>query len=132
MPIKPILNWQEAPAYKVAKFAVQQIKQLNPLPISYNVTDSINLVNDLNNIDFSNGTKLCSFYITNVYTNIPTSDIIHIIKGILSDNNQILILGRKETLTLICPVQLSTIGYRQINGLAMETPTSAICAEIFL
>jgi hypothetical protein len=36
-PIRPVVNWRNAPAYKLAKLFTQIINRLNPLPYTYNI-----------------------------------------------------------------------------------------------
>jgi hypothetical protein len=36
-PIRPIVNWQHAPAYKLAKLLMEKIQQLASLPYAYNI-----------------------------------------------------------------------------------------------
>jgi hypothetical protein len=47
------------------------------------------LITDLKIIELNKDTRLCSFDITNMYTNIPKIEVINIIKKILENNNEI-------------------------------------------
>jgi hypothetical protein len=94
------VNWHEAPAYKIARFITRKIKRF-PLPNSFNVSNSINSITDLRNIKFNNNPKHCYFDITNMYTNIPTMEVICITKEILYNNKNIPIADREELMTLI-------------------------------
>ena len=79
-PIRPTVNWREAPAYKLGKKLIKDINKLIPLPCTCNVKNSTHLMHDLMDIPYKNDIKFASFYITNMYTNIPTNnltDIIH-------------------------------------------------------
>jgi hypothetical protein len=79
-PIRPIANWKDSPGYKLAKYLAAQLSQKLQLPYVYNVKDSIKLIHNLENLQIDGNTRLCSFDIENVYTNIP----IHEIKNILT------------------------------------------------
>jgi hypothetical protein len=92
-----MVNWQIAPAYKIAKFLTQQIKQLIPLPNSFNISNSADQANNLQNIAFD----FCSFDITNMYSNIPIIETTHIINEILTNNNHIPTTEKVELMTLI-------------------------------
>jgi hypothetical protein len=48
--------------------------------------NTVHLTNDLNNICIDKNTRMCSFDIKNMYTNIPTKQVIEIITQVL--NNQ--------------------------------------------
>jgi len=48
-PIRPAVNWHNAPAYKLSKLLSKKMKQLAPLPHSFNVKNAQDLLNDLEN-----------------------------------------------------------------------------------
>jgi hypothetical protein len=50
-PIRQVVNWKNSPAY--------------------NIKNSVKLINDPNNIPFDVNTRICSFDIRDMYTNIP-------------------------------------------------------------
>jgi len=39
-PIRPVINWKNAPAYKVAKVLVKKLKTYMPLPYALNVKNA--------------------------------------------------------------------------------------------
>jgi len=43
-PIRPIVNWRNAPAYKLSKLFIQKINHLTPLPYSFNTKNTIELL----------------------------------------------------------------------------------------
>ena len=47
-PIRPVVNWQKAPAYKLARLFTQKIRLLAPLPNRYNLENSMDLIKKLN------------------------------------------------------------------------------------
>ena len=63
-PIRPTVNWREAPVYKLAKKLTKDIYNRIPLPYTFNVKNSSQLMNDLMEIPFKNDLKLASFVIT--------------------------------------------------------------------
>ena len=69
-PIRPIVNWRNAPAYKLAKLFNTKLIDLSPLPYIYNVKNTIHLIQNLKDISIDNNTRLDSLDITNIYTNI--------------------------------------------------------------
>ena len=81
LPIRPIINWKEAPAYRLAKQLVKNLETFIPLPHIFNIKNSVHLMNDLNEIPFEKYLKFLSFDITNMYINIPTKELITIIEN---------------------------------------------------
>ena len=79
-PIRPTVNWREAPAYKLVKNLMKDINNFIPLPYTFNIKNSIQLMNDLIEIPFKNDLKFASFDITNMYMDIPTHELANIIK----------------------------------------------------
>jgi len=57
-PIRPIINWRKAPGYKLAKMLAGKLTSYNPLPSAYNVTNMVQLMNDLTDIPY-NHNKVC-------------------------------------------------------------------------
>jgi len=86
-PIRPIANFGNAPSYKLAKMFTGILKSYIPLPNIYNVQNSVQLMRDLSDIPFVPGRKLASLDISDLYTNIPTEDIINIISNLCKAHN---------------------------------------------
>jgi hypothetical protein len=136
-PIRPIINWQGAPAYKLDKHLNKLIQTHIPLPNAFNVRSPTNLIEDLLEIPYKQGLKLVSFNIVNIYPNIPTNELPQIIEN-LSCNNQI---DRKVISELIKITRtileqnyfmFHNHNYSQNSGLAMGAPSSAILPEVYL
>jgi hypothetical protein len=138
IPIRPIVNWKNSPGYKLAQLVTSTLSTTLQLPYAFNINNTLSLMQSLNNIEINSNTKLCSFDIANMYTNIPTTELTTIIKEILKTNYQISEGYKNELLSLTnCILELNYIQfnkqfYQQTNGLAMGAPTSAIFAEIYL
>ena len=136
-PIRPVINWTNAPAYKIAKQLVKILNTHIPLPFVYNITNTIHLLTDLREIPCSNNLCFASFDISNMYTNIPTNQIPDIIR-ILCNQQNIESKLQSEIMRL-CQVVLTqnyfsfrSSTYLQTTGLAMGAPTSPLFSEIFL
>jgi hypothetical protein len=56
---------------------------------------------DLKTIEINNDTKICSFDIENMYTNIPRKEVINIIKNILENNIKIETNTREEIIFIM-------------------------------
>jgi hypothetical protein len=72
-PIRPIVNWIGAPAYKLAKYLNKLIQIYIPLPNAFNVKSSVYLMDDLLDIPHKQGIKLASFDKENMYPSVPTN-----------------------------------------------------------
>jgi hypothetical protein len=84
-PIRPIINFQNAPIYKLAKF-YNILNNRCKMPNTFNIHNSISLIDDLKNMKISENTRLCSFDIKNIYSNIPTRELNNIIINIAKRN----------------------------------------------
>jgi hypothetical protein len=136
-PIRPVINWRNAPAYKLAKMLTKKLQMHIPLPFTFNIKNSIQLMDEILSIPFDPDIQFVSFNITNMYSNVPTSDLIHIIELIC---NQQFIDGiiRQELVNMSKIIieqnyfKFDNGYYSQENGLAMGAPTSSILSEIYL
>jgi hypothetical protein len=70
-PIRPIINWTNAPAYKLAKYLAITLHKYLQLTYTYNVENTMYLITDLQTIETDENRRLYSFDIENIYTNIP-------------------------------------------------------------
>jgi hypothetical protein len=137
-PIRPIINWRNAPAYEIAKQMSKTLHEYLQLPYTYNIQNSIQLMTDLKSIEINTNTRLCSFDITNMYINIPKNEVINIIKDILENNNEIGTNTQKEAIHILGTIleqnyfQIEQEYYKQIDRLAMGAPTSSVLAETYI
>jgi hypothetical protein len=136
-PIRPIVNWRCAPAYKLAKFLNKSIQLHITLPNAFNITNPTQLINELLSIPYKPSIKLASLDIENMYSNIPTNEIIPITKEI-STRKQ---LDKEITNEIITITQtalqqnyltFNSNIYSQHSRLAMGAPSSGILSEIYL
>jgi hypothetical protein len=137
-PIRPIVNWQQAPAYKLAKLLSDRLTAELQLPFTFNVKSSPHLMLEIQDIKpYNPNLRLASFDITNMYTNIPTLQLPIIISNICKFQNTPSEIKNeliKITKTLLKQNYFSFQDsiYRQTEGLAMGASTSAIFSEIYL
>jgi hypothetical protein len=137
IPIRPVINWKQAPAYKLAKLLSQLIQTHIPPPNTFNVKNSRHLMDDLMEIPYQQDIQLVSFDIENMYSNIPTDELNHIIRSTCIEQN----LEEKFTDEILSVThailqqnyfQFQDSCYIQKTGLAMGAPTSSILSEIYL
>jgi len=135
-PIRPIVNWQHAPAYKLAKLLTGKI-QLASLPYAYNIKNTSQLIQELKQTPLTPTSAFASLDITNMYSNIPTEETKHILHSSLTRNE----IDRHTITELMSWYEIVTQqNYFKNNdqiiiqkdGLAMGAPSSSIISEIFL
>jgi hypothetical protein len=64
-PIRPIVIFRNAPTYNLAKMFTNKLMNYIPLPLVYNVQNSLQLMKDLANIPCVPGLRLASLDISN-------------------------------------------------------------------
>jgi hypothetical protein len=136
-PVRPIINWKNAPAYNLAKMLVKKLHTHIPLPYTFNVEKTVQLIIDLRAIPYDRNMKFASLDLTNMYSNIPTNELMTILENICENNN--VERGTACDIMKIAQVlikqnyfQYQDTTYVQTEGLAMGAPTSSIFSEIFL
>jgi len=65
-PIRPVVNWRNASAYKLAKSFNQKFTQFAPLPYAFNVSNSTDLINQLLQTPLTPTSTFASLDITNM------------------------------------------------------------------
>jgi hypothetical protein len=136
-PIKPIVNWTNAPAYKLAKLFNNTFNKLSPLPFICNTKNTTHLIHDFKETPINENTRLASLDITNMYTNIPITETKNNLETIMINNlvdTKIIheILTWYNIITHQNYFSNNNDKYLQQNGLAMGAPSSAIISEILL
>ena len=86
-PIRPVVNYTQAPAYKLAKKLSNILETYVPLPYVYNVQNSIHLMKDISDIPVTPGLKLASLDISDIYSNVPTNELENIVQILCQQQN---------------------------------------------
>ena len=81
-PLRPIVNTIGGPTYLLAKYLAQKLKPLAGHTKSF-AKDSTSFVNELKNFKLDPDNKLVSFNVVSLYTNIPISEAIKVIKHLM-------------------------------------------------
>jgi hypothetical protein len=71
----PTVNWNDSLGYKLAKLITTELSNVLKLPNAYNIQNYSNINHNLRNTKIDENTKLCSFDIENMYTNIPITEV---------------------------------------------------------
>jgi hypothetical protein len=135
--IRPVVNWKNASAYKLARSLVKKLQTHVPLPYAFNIRNTVQLINDLKDIPFDQNLRLASFDISNMYTNIPTDELLTIIESAYKKND--VEEGLKRDILKLLKVvidqnyfQFMDQTYVKHDGLAMGAPTSSVLSEFYL
>jgi hypothetical protein len=136
-PIRPVIKWKNAPAYKIVKILSKSLQTYIPLPYIYNVKNSSHLINDLRDIPYNKNLRLASLDIANMYTNIPTSELVTIIdtacqSNYIENNLKHNIIMLIKTIIEQNSFQFCGKMYIQSEDLAVGDPTSSILSEFYL
>jgi hypothetical protein len=86
-PIRPVVNWKNAPAYKLAKLLARKIHTYIPLPYTFNVENTVQLMKDLTELPYDHNIKFASLDINNMYSNIPIKEMITALENLCEVNN---------------------------------------------
>src|SRR5436190_10859277 len=85
VPVRPIVNYQNAPAYYVCKYLNKVIKSNINFPKSYSIKNSYELIDHIKDLNISNNATFVSFDIVNMYSNIPVGETIKILESNLNN-----------------------------------------------
>jgi hypothetical protein len=136
-PIRPIVDWKNAPAYKLARTLVKKLQTYIPLPYAFNIKNTIKLMNGLKDIPFGPNLRLASFDISNIYTNTPTDELLTIFES--ECENNFVEEGLKYDIIKLLKVvmdqncfQFMSQTYVKHEGLTIGAPTSSILSEFYL
>ena len=86
-PKRPVINWQNAPVYKLAKLLSKLLQFYIPLPSTSNTQNSVHLINDIVGIPLNQNLWFVSFDIEKKFFNVPTNNLINIVKLMCSQQN---------------------------------------------
>ncbi|XP_036317494.1 uncharacterized protein LOC118732468, partial [Rhagoletis pomonella] len=135
-PMRPIINYKSAPGYRLSKHLKTVLKDSLDLRNKYTITNTTELIEKMKSLKINENTKFVSFDIKDLYPSIPTIETIKTVQEILMGKM------KREAVTEIINALKVTLKqnyfrfnnkiYKQINGLGMGNPTSAILMEVFM
>jgi hypothetical protein len=138
LPIRPVVNYKNAPTYYTAKFLAKWLKQNLDLPYKYNINSTIHCAESLKKLNILPTSKIITLDITNLYTNIPSNETIELVYHKLQEINPDSVKLHNEINELLKVTiyqnyfESSNTIWQQENGTPMGSPISSILAEIFL
>ena len=135
-PIRPVENWRNVPAYQLSKLFTQKINNIDPLPYTFNVKNTTDLLQKLQDTPVAPHFTLASLDITNLYSNIPVKET----RTILTDTLKYHQTDPQTQQELLMWYDVTTRQnyfthnhdiISQNDGLAMGAPSSGLIAELF-
>lgn len=136
-PIRPVVSYMSAPAYKLSAFLIDIIKNHCNFQPKYSIKNSSDLINKIQNITVPTNARLISFDVQNLFPSIPPNDTVNLVENLLI-KNQVNPVIKQEILNLlqICLDQsyflFEDTFYESKEGLIMGSPLSPLLAEIFM
>jgi hypothetical protein len=137
IPIRPVVNFMNAPTYKLCKFLNTKLNNKLNYTQDYSVKNSLDLISKIKDVNIPTNTMFISFDVSNMYTNIPTKETMEILKENLRKNNV-----PKNELDDISKLLKTTLNqnyfefnskyYKQNDGLAMGSPISGTLANLYM
>jgi len=136
-PIRPVVNWRNASAYKLSKLFMEKIHRITPLPNAFNIKNSQDLLHNLNDTLLLPHHSLASLDITNLYSNILVPETKTILTDILkhelvTPQTQQEILKWYDVITGQNYFTHNKDIIFQYDSLVMGAPSSGLIAEIFV
>jgi len=136
-PIRPIVNWRNAPVYRLSKLCTEKVHRLAPLPNAFNIKNTQDLLRNIQDTPLLPHHSLASLDITNLYSNIPVPETKTILTNLLkhelvTPQTQQEILKWYDVITGQNYFTHNKDIILQYDGLAMGAPSSGLIAEIFL
>jgi hypothetical protein len=86
-PIRPVINWRNAPAYKLSRLFVDKVNHIPPLPHAFKLKNTQDLLKNINETPMKPHYTLASLDITNMYSNIPVKEAKKMLSKILTQRS---------------------------------------------
>jgi len=137
VPIRPLVDYTSAPTYKVAKKLEKLLKEYIILDNNYSLKNSYEIIDKTKNVNIKPHHILASFDVVNLYTNVPVSTTLDIVKKHLDKSSLLPEAVAKMTSLLKEVLQQNYFEfggnyYNQTDGIAMGSLLSGILSDIYL
>ena len=133
-----MINSIDAPSYKLAKQVDKIIKRVLLVSNEFSIKNSNTFANDIVGFEMSRFHHMFSLDIVDMYSNIPTDEVISILKSKLIDSNKLSDVEVNEIINVVSAVlkqnyfQFNEEFYSMTKGIAMGGPLSSTLAELFM
>ena len=136
LPIRPIISSVGSINYKLSKFLVNMLSPLLGKISGSHLTNNMDLINKLKQIEIDCNSRLISFDVTSLFTKVPIDDLLHFLYSELTQFN--LPLSNYITINLIklcvsnCKFVFNNEFYVQKFGMAMGNPLSPLLSGLYM
>ena len=136
-PIRPVVSFVSAPSYNLSKKLIDIILEHTNFSAKFQIKNSYDLVNKIENIKLTENSKLISFDVTNLFPSVPIKETIILVEKLLTLNH-VHLIKKQEIMNLltVCLEQnyfeFNNNIYTSNEGLIMGNPLSPLLAEIFM
>jgi hypothetical protein len=137
VPVRPILSMTGTAYERVSKWLVTQLKPVEEFFSAHCTRDSFSFVDNIKNLDVSS-TKMASYDVRSLFTNVPVVETIDIIVDAVSHQPELCplppdVLG---DLLVWCTTNVQFLFderyYTQCDGVAMGSPLGCLFANVFM
>ena len=136
VPLRPIVASYGTAEYNLAKYLNQYITPI--IPTEYSVQNNADLLDKLASYKFSSDSKLISFDVVSLFTNVPLKEVIDLACDKVYSSNNTKPPYSKDTFKKL--LQFATGGifsfnnilYRQSDGLSMGSPLAPTLSNLFM
>lgn len=138
IPIRPIVNFRQAPTYNLCKYLHSKIKHNINLNNTVNVSNTYELIDKIKDINIPQNSLFLSFDVNDMYTNIPIDETIEILEQQLIDHGTLTRPQINDVIKLTKVTinqnyfQYNNSFYIQEDGLPMGSPLSGLLADIYM
>ncbi|XP_045492134.1 uncharacterized protein LOC123691667 [Colias croceus] len=131
-PLRPIVSQIDTPTQKLSQHMSRVLAPLRGNTSAY-VKDSYHFVEILKDLNIANNETMVSFDVQSLFTNLPVTDCINIVKKRLGEHNMPLEYAEILEHCLTSGYLLwNGEFYMQVDGVAMGSPVSPVVADIFM
>jgi len=137
MPIRPFVNNTQAPTHRLARHINKMLCNWQILPNTFNTKNSIQIAQDLKNLEIKPSHRVITLDIKYLYTNLPTQGVLEaaIYWMELGGINREKITQMTAVLNTIMQQNYFTYNnayYKPQKGVAMGSPLSGTLTELYL
>lgn len=138
IPIRPVVSYINAPTYKLCQKLNKILPTVINLKNNYSIKNTSQFIERVKNINLPDNACLVSFDVKNLFTSIPTDELLLKVNELINNSDNLNQTEKNELLALIktCLNQnyfmFNSKFYKQTDGLPMGSPLSPLMAEIFM
>lgn len=137
IPIRPVVSFTNTPISVLASFIHHLILNLTDFTPKNGVSNTLDLIHKLDNIQLPNNYLLVSYDVTNLFTTVPKAEAVEIVGNLLRSKNldEDKIINILSLLNLCLSQNFFSFNnkyYQQPDGLAMGSCLSPFLADVFM